>query len=357
MPLAIALNTLPLLDQWERELRGLVPPSDPSWRPEGPGRTPIDAAPLIAYLREHAVSGEPLTYNVLHRENHGGRLYPFYVAGYEGPLTISKNKYNEAGRRGPRLLLAAIRRDVRALLEAPTGWSLLELDYRACHAAIALALSGDEQLAADLERDIHQATGDRFVSDVDDPAKRRDIGKFLNNAMLFGISAQGLRQHALLLLGRLPRDGTGQGVLNAWWARYPRLAAFRDEVETLVRDAQLLRCALEIVAPSGSVSRFSAGEVAGVVGRGRQAPGRDGAWRTVFSAAFRAVEGDLMDLVFRHFAASRVGGRLALPIYDGALVAAPRDLVEGVQQALLAAAKKAVEELGVPQLEAVVKRR
>ena len=112
---------LPVLEGWEAELSGQAAASFPGWRPEGPGRRPVEAAPLIAFLRPHAESGVPFTFNTLHIERQGGRSYPFFLDGYDGPLTISKRAYEAAGRRGPRLLLSAVRRDARALLQLPSA--------------------------------------------------------------------------------------------------------------------------------------------------------------------------------------------------------------------------------------------
>lgn len=355
VPLVAPPSVLPLLDQWALALEGKAPRSFPGWRPEGPGRTPDDAVPLIALLRDHAGRGEPFTFNSLYREKQGGRSYPFVIPEYKGPLTITGRQYGKAGHG--RSLLSAIRRDVRALLEAPDGWSLLELDFRTCHAAIGLALSGDEQLARDLDSDFHQVVGELFVR-LPTEAERRDAGKRINNAMLFGLTPVGLAELTKELLGRPPADGTGVAVWSAWWSRYPKLEAFRKYVEHQVTTAQIYRQPLVIVAPSGRISRFAPSEVQGGIAKGsRPAPGRDHVWRSVFSACFRAVEGDLLDATLRRFNAKSGGGRLVLPIYDGALVAAPDGTEEVVRRALLEAAEGAVVDVGVPKLRAIVNRR
>lgn len=355
VPLVAPPNVLPLLDQWALALEGKEPRSFPGWRPEGPGRTSDDALPLIALLRDHAERGEPFTFNAIHREKQGGRSYPFVVPGYDGPLTITGRQYEKA--RSGRSMLSAIPRKVRALLGAPAGWSLLELDFKTCHAAIGLALSGDEQLARDLDSDFHKVIGDQLVR-LPTEAEQRDAGKRINNAMFFGLTPVGLAELTKELLGRPPADGTGVAVWNAWWSRYAKLAAFRKFVEDQVTTAQIYGKPLVIVAPSGRISRFAPSEVAGRVAKGsRPAPGRDRVWRSVFSACFRAVEGDLLDATLRRFHVSNAGGRLVLPIYDGALVAAPSGAEAAVGQALLEAAEEAVVEVGIPKLQAIVKHR
>jgi hypothetical protein len=316
----------------------------------------VEAAPLIAFLREHALGGTPFTFNAAHLEDQGGRTYPFFLVGYGGPITISKRQYEAAGGRGPRLLLTAIRRDVRALLSAPPGWSLLELDFKACHAAIGMALSGDEQLARDLEDDVHQTIGDMVAPPNFSPPHRRALGKQLNNSMLFGMTSHGVRELARDTLGRDALDGTGEGVSGAWWARYPRLAAFRDRVRALVAQAQAEARGVEIVAPSGRRSRFSPAEVAGRVDKGQGAKSAEGAWTSLFSAAFRAAEADLLERTFLHFFEQATGGQIMLPIYDGAVLSAPVGSEDLVRTALLAAARTAAGEIGI-QVRAEIKER
>jgi len=338
----------PLLDLWASEITLGRSQSVPGWRPEGPGRTPAEASTLIEFLRDHARRATPFTFNALRRESQGGRIYPFHIVGYDGALTISDNKYNAAAAgAGPRMLLAGIRRDVRAALQAPTGWSLLELDFKSCHAAIGLALSGDPQLGADLAGDIHQLTGDRLpgdllTGDAATSAGRRDIGKAINNAMLFGLTPDGLQRRVQEALGRDFGEGAGERIWHAWWARYQRLAAFRDKLRAVVEQAQHDEVPFEIASPSGRVSRFSPADIAGRVAKGRAAPGPDGVWRTVFSACFRAVEGDLLDRTLHHFHQASAGGRPMLPLYDGGLFAAPGGAEVAVEHALQAAAAQAM---------------
>ncbi|MBI2375111.1 MAG: hypothetical protein HYV07_14030 [Deltaproteobacteria bacterium] len=187
--------------------------------------------------------------------------------------------------------------------------------------------------------------------------ERRALGKQLNNSMLFGLTPNGVRDLAVKVLGREPRDGTGHAVWSAWWARYAKLAAFRDKVFGLVRRAQYERCGLHIRSPSGRLSKYSPAEIQGRVGRGRRAPGPDGIWRTVFSACFRSVEGDLLDATLRNFHAESGGGRPVLPMYDGLIAAGPTDAVEFAQHALLAAAEAAIRDLGIPKLRPEIKLR
>jgi hypothetical protein len=168
--------------------------------------------------------------------------------------------------------------------------------------------------------------------------------------MLFGAEPSTLRRNH----GLSARDA--ERAWSAWWTRYRRLAELRDHVHALVREAQAKRCALEIEAPSGRVSRFSAAEVAGAIAPHGAPKGPEGAWRSLWSAAFRAVEGDLMDTTVRHFAELPMGGKLVLPIYDGMILAAPAGAENAVEVALRRAAVTAAHDIGITVTETITTR-
>jgi len=324
----------------------------------GPGRQPKDAASLISFLRGHAEAGTAFSFNALWKEHQGGRSYPFFIPGYTGPVNISKNAYEAAGKNGARHLLAAIHRDVRALLEPPEGYTLLCGDFVACHAQLAHALTGDTALALDLAGDFHQVTGDALAPWAA-AKKRRDFGKAINNCLLYGATAWRVGWYSERFFGEHPGDGWAARAHEWWWDRYPQLAAFRDYVQELVIHAQRENQALHVVAPSGWTSKFSAAELRGKVPKGKRSAKRpEDIWRSVFSAAFRGVEGDLLDRTLVHWHAGRDahGGRLVLPLYDGLIVAAPQGQEAAVATALKSAGERAAAELGVSGLRMEVTR-
>lgn len=359
-PMVLGPDALGPLAHWERQLHGRERPSIPGWRPEGPGRTPAEAVPMIAWLREHATRSKPFTFNALHLERQGGRSYPYQLQGYDGPLTISRNKFDAAKDNGPRHLLAAIRRDVRDLIRAPQGWTRLEADFETCHGWIAHALTGDLALARDLEQDFHQVTGDALMRDLGlCPHCSRGFGKALNNAMLFGCTPWRVGWLFGQFARRRPLTGWAEQAHAWWWGRYPKVRSFRDQVQELVLQAQVENRGLTVVGPSGRVSKFSSAELCGKVPRGkRPAKAPEAIWRTVFSAVFRTVEGDLLDRTLAHWHAGRdvYGGRLVLPLYDGLLVAAPLRGEAAVATALHTAGHRAATELGIPALNLEVTR-
>ena len=346
------------LASWERQLHGTELPSDPGWRPEGPGRTPYEAQPLIDWLRRRAATATPFDFNALYKEKHGGRSYPYWFEGYGTPLNVSGRQYAAAKKRAPRLLLAAIHREVRALLRAPPGYTLLTGDFETCHAQLAFALTGDAALALDLGRDFHQVTGDALVPWA--PAKkRRAFGKAINNCLLYGATPWRVGWYFERFFGERPGDAWAAQAHKWWWGRYPQLAAFRGYVEDLVIHCQRSNLALQVVAPSGWTSKFGSFELRrGVSKGGRPAKRPEDMWRTVFSAAFRGVEGDLLDRTLVHWHAGREahGGRLVLPLYDGLLVAAPLGREAAVATALEAAGARAAAELGLASMRMGVTR-
>lgn len=329
-PMRLPQAALPLLDEWATSLRR------PGPHTEGPGRSPAEASPLIAYLRKAACEGLPIAMTALHRERHGGRLYPLALLDYAGPVSISDR---QLARHHPRLLLSAIRRDVRALLTGPDGQGLLDVDLTACHAAIAVALSHDPQLQDDLRGSLYQRAGDRWGSRLADPGARRGLGKRLVLALLMGGGPAAVQEVAGLH-GLAPTREVAAAVAAAWWDRYPRLRAQRDGLARAVHRAAEATAALELVSPTGWVSRWSPAEVRGYRA-GQPARTLDEVVRSVWSAAFRAVEASILDRAVRYMTA--LGVQPVLPVYDGLLVLDGPGVATAARTAALAAAA----ELGV----------
>jgi len=341
---------LGLLDAWHRDLLRGRSEAIPGWRLEGPGRTPSEASPLIGWLRGHCEARKPFTFNALWKERQGGRSYPYFLPGYAGSLTISQREYTKRSRT-PKHLLSAIRRDVRGLLAVPKPWSLLSADFKSCHGYIAFSLSEDERLGADLAQDFHGVTGDWLLTEATPPAVRRHVGKVLNNAMLFGLGRDSVQELlSPLLPGEVP-FAWGLAAWDAWWRRYRKLAALRDGLKREVAWAQARELPYSFETPSGRTCHFSSAEVQGRGARGRGAaqPGLAGAWRPIFSALFRAVEGDLLDQTLRYFHALREahGSRLVLPLYDGLFVAAPQGGEVRSARAITLCGEQAATDLGL----------
>lgn len=328
-PLLLDRGALEVIDRLERE------PRDRDRT--GPGRSPEERAGLLAYLRAAALEGRPIRVNAIHLERQGGRAYAFAIPRYAGPTLISVRQYS--AHRGERHLLAAMPRELRALLRAPAHQALTSYDYSSAHPRMAYALSGDPLLGEDLERDVHQLTGDRLAPQLE-PWQRREIGKAVNNSMLFGLSPEGLGRD----LARRGLRLDARAAHAAWWQRYPQLEALRLDLQHRVALAQHLAVPLEVLSPSGRVSRFSAAEVRGWRKVGPVAP--DESWRSIWAAIFRAVEGDLLLELLRRLRRKAPEARLALPIYDGLIVSVPTADAVVTHKALIDSGRAALEALG-----------
>jgi hypothetical protein len=239
-------------------------------------------------------------------------------------------------------------------MRLPEGWELVPVDFTSCHGYIAFALSADQRLAGDLQAGFHQVTGDwALPGEVPKPERRR-FGKLMNNAMLFGLTHIGLRRDIGESLGFDPGEAASQKMWEMWWARYPQLSDFRDKVKAYVSVSQVRKEGLTVVSPSGRESAFPPGEILGAVAKkGMAAPGPEGVWRTVFSAAFRAVEGDLLNQLMRHFHEIKDyhHSRLVLPVYDGILTAAPEGEADRTWRALQVCGLQAAKDLGLAGLD------
>ena len=118
---------------------------------------------------------------------------------------------------------------------------------------------------------------------------------------------------------------------------------------------------MTITSPAGRVSKFSPQEVLGQVAKGtkKPAPGLSGAWRSVFSALFRAAEGDLLGQTLRHFYSieEHHKAKLVLPLYDGIIIGALEEKADFAARALKLCAETAAKELGLPGLGFTVERK
>lgn len=321
---------------------------------------PIDAeerarqAAAASLLVDAATRGASITFNALSRKKQGGRRYAFKVPGYSGPLILSQRGYKNLAR--PRVLLQAVPRALRPAVTPPPGLVFIDADIDRCFLAIAAALTGDVKLQADLADDIHQRVGDVLAAGA--PAdRRRKLGKLVNNALVGGQTAYGLRQ-TLDEAGVHTGAGAGVGYTTAskvrelWWARYPAFRDFVAELHGAVRGRAASRQGFHVEAPDGRVFRFDRHELRGW--KKGNAPtdarlGIEAAARTVTSAVFRAIEGAILDraLQLMQPGSTQIGLRIAVPMYDGALFVVPADKAQERRALVSWAFRQALGDVGV----------
>lgn len=345
---------------WDQRLPFVVPRSalaaidgveDPT---DASGFISAMSSPLLPLLRTHALQDGHLrevTFNALYREKQGGREYPMVIPGYRGSLCISKNKYNAAT---VRYLLSATPRVVRDHFDLPAGWSQLVADFKSCHPHMAGLLSGDAQMLADVATgDMHKVTGSWMSQGLGALAANdvRDLGKWMNNKMLFGLTRKGLAKGVYVLPGVLKDEAWATTIWHEWWARYPTLWGLYSRIQDYVAGCGARDEHLDIISPGGWRSGFSPAELRGTApARNGQPKGPDGAARSVFSAVFRAVESDLLRLTIINIVRSSSEGCVkgVLPLYDGLYLGCRPDDVEQATAIVEAAAKQAAMAMGLP---------
>ena len=326
-PVALRLEraALPELDAWEARSRA-----------EGRADT---VAPLITHARAWTLNRTPIRFNALWRGKQGGRLYPYLLPGYSGGLLASRRHHDAAP---VRLLLAALAKPVRAHLRTADGLELRAFDIRNAHGALAAAWSGDRNQAEWARGDMHARMGRALVdgplSGVALPAgmTARDLGKLLNNPMVFGQTSEGYRRSLAGWGLEIPLELAAR-IYRRWWASFPAFRAGRDRIYGAVEESRLEGRGFELMTPRGWRSRWSFGEVRGFVKGGRRKP-LGSVQRSIFSAIFRGLEGDLIRSVCHQLDRWRV--RVALPVYDELLIVDDGRGAElnGIMDAVLAAA-------------------
>jgi DNA polymerase-1 len=150
-----------------------------------------------------------------------------------------------AGRiacREPNLTQIPKQPRYRACFGGRSGRTLVVADYSQQELRILAAVSGDEALAAVFHRggDLHRATA-ATVFGVDDQAvtpAQRAAAKQLNFGLLYGMGVAGLARAT----GMAPAHATR--VMHAYFAAFPRVAAWLAEAEATGRRSGKARTAL-----------------------------------------------------------------------------------------------------------------
>lgn len=283
----------------------------------------VQASDETDLVAQRALSGEPLVANVLPRERKGCRRYAWWVEDYSGQLLPASKK--AAALQPEAVQLQNIANELRWAIRPEPGHLCIDLDVTACHLSIAAAVSGDPRLQADLQHDVHQVVGDLFVPEIKNARTRRELGKAVNNPILNGVSPEGLCDDLMKHGWQNVELEWVDWLMEAWWARYPGLGAWLDELDSGLADRALHGLPLTIEAPDGHTFRFSPAEVAGFK-RGEWRGAKSGQ-RSIDSSLWRAVEGACLDhaLVLMQGLRQSHGLRLALPMFDGMLMVAPEE--------------------------------
>jgi hypothetical protein len=330
-----------------------------AWEDSVGPQADVEARTIVGLLRYLAEGGvNSLTYSCTSREHHGGRRMFWFVPDYRGGIVLSGR--GEEKIRGRRYLLQAIPKVLRPAFLAPAGFLFVDVDIKMAHMVAAAALTRDQQLLADLDADMHQACGDVVMPQAPDPAKRRGVGKITNSLMLCGGGWAAL-QHEWASHGVRLDEVTAATAWGRWWSGYPVLASLRD---TWWMRGYLTQHGLKVIRPDGTRFSFAPSDLHGqghplYADRGGRGARHAAAFRSSFSALWRAIESSVLDRALGLvYAMCGHGVRLCLPMYDGALFLVPENGAEGFAELLCDAFEQAAREAGlVARAEATTRRR
>ena len=245
----------PLIDAWQaKELAGVKAEDHGN-----PRRT-------AAQVRRLMESGEPLRLSGLRQIPLCRRIYPIYIPSEDGRVAttvrwVGKGGYRTIqGRSDPgkrALLLSGLPSEIwekHIELLSPDGSPLSSplqrraYDLRNAHHAMLGLLSGDKQLLSDVQQDFHTGWGRIALSfwtrregarcEAPSWLDARTLGKAINSPLLFGVSAQGLRDQLANGLGADPGTPWVAKLRNHWWGTYPQARDLRDCVIGVIAQAQ-----------------------------------------------------------------------------------------------------------------------
>ncbi len=214
-----------------------------------------------------------------------------------------------------------------AFVPAQRGWVLLSADYSQVELRVLAHLSGDPTLRQAFHegRDIHRYTASLIygVGEPDVAPEMRTVAKTVNFGVIYGMEAHGLARE----LGIAREEA--QAFIEAYFARYPRVAAYaREQVEQARQHGYVTtilgrrRYIPELNSPQGSVRQF--GE------------------RAAMNAPIQGSAADLIKLamlaIHRTLDTEPLHGRMLLQVHDELLFEVPQQalapLSRLVQQAM-----------------------
>jgi DNA polymerase I-like protein with 3'-5' exonuclease and polymerase domains len=221
---------------------------------------------------------------------------------------------------------------VRAAVEASPNCVLMEADVSQCELRVLAHFSQDAGLLAAYREgiDLHRQTAAAVLGIAEVSAEQRRIGKQVNFAIVYGMTADGLAQK----LGIMPCEA--QRLLDGYFAAYPGVRSWIAQVHT-----------------SAQVNR----EVRTLSGRRRRLPdirSRDPAavataQRQAVNTIVQGTAADLMKLaLIRLHQALPPEVRLLMTAHDSVLLELPERLVAQTRDIVLSAMQSPPPNFGVP---------
>jgi hypothetical protein len=223
----------------------------------------------------------------------------------------------------PRLYLSNLPKLYRAKLRPQDGHSIVDFDLNKAHISIAAYLSKDPKLLKDIQKDIHQTTGDHFAYFHLNPSVRRKFGKTVNSAIIMGITPFGIQAEYKSVFGdnpRLPPLEHIEDMIQDWWKTYPKLYELRQShaqhINKLIKEKQPYQ-----IKYGRNLATYSHSELEG--NRHNQPKkSHKAVLRSTWSAFITAYEAAIMEHVF--VLAHQHGMKMSCPMYDGMMCQIPK---------------------------------
>jgi DNA polymerase-1 len=203
-------------------------------------------------------------------------------------------------------------RRIRTAFIAPPGSSIVSADYSQIELRIMAHLSGDERLldAFAHGEDVHKATAAEIfgVTPLEVGPDQRRVAKSINFGLIYGMSAFGLARQLGL------ERSAAQTYIDRYFARYPGVAQYMEEVRQTARDKGYVETAFG--------RRLWFPEI-----RSSQAMRRQGAERAAINAPMQGTAADLIKLamvaVQNWLEKSALRSKLVLQVHDELLLEVP----------------------------------
>ena len=184
--------------------------------------------PLPQLLRQYRVAqNRASTYGVewLSHVADDGRVYPHWrqIGAATGRMSCASPNMQQLPRR-----------DYRRCVVAPPGRVLVRADYSQIELRIAAKISGDEALLEAFRRgdDLHEITARNVLGTDNVTSTDRQLAKALNFGMIFGMSANGLRNYARSNYGVILSEPDAHRYRDSFFEAYPGLAAWHRRVRS-----------------------------------------------------------------------------------------------------------------------------
>lgn len=178
---------------------------------------------------------------LIKRVQSDGKLYSNFKFGTVTGRTSSDNPNFQNITRSGRDVVPGI----RTLFTPSPGNVIVQADYSQAELRTCAVLSNDEGLRAiysDPTRSLHRERAAAFYGE-DYSKEEYTFSKNINFGVTYGQSAFAFAQ-----MYARPVD-EAQGIIDGWWADYPRLLQWTEEVKETMKSG-------EVVAPTGLKRRF-----------------------------------------------------------------------------------------------------